>query len=602
MKDYCIVDFDSTFIQIESLDELAKISLENDKNKEDKIQTIQYYTNLVSEDKMSFTIALKKRIELLRANKNHLLILRNLLIDKVSEPFIKHREFFIKTVNTIILSGGFKELIIPVIRNYGINIENVYGNEFVFDANNNIIGFDETNLLSKDRGKVDLLRELNLTNNIFAIGDSYADYEIIKYGLAKKFYAFTGNVERKNLWAGFDCCINNLDKVIDNYDSKEQIHNSLRSKVVLTEKVHTKVDDIFRSEGYDISRLVNIDDLGKNSIELYDIKALGIRSKTCVSRELLEKMNNLLCIGAFCIGTNQVDLSACLDYGIPVFNSPFSNTRSVVELAIAEIIILMRGLIDKFLGIRKNLWYKFSEKSFEVRGKKLGIIGYGNIGSQLSILAESLGMEVYYYDIVEKLAIGNAKKCDSIPELLQKVNIVSVHVDGNDQLIGLEEIYKMQKGSILLNLSRGCVVNIEALLKGLKDNHISGAAIDVFPQEPINWRDESIRELKFMPNVILTPHIGGSTEEAQLDIANFVPKQIIEYLNTGSTSYSVNFPKIQLQRLENSHRLLHIHKNKYGIIAEINKILANNKTNIVGQYLKTNDHIGYSITDIDKKI
>jgi D-3-phosphoglycerate dehydrogenase len=308
-------------------------------------------------------------------------------------------------------------------------------------------------------------------------------------------------------------------------------------------------------------------------------------------------------VGAFCIGVNQIDLASCVKKGVAVFNAPYSNTRSVVELAIGEMIMLMRNLPDKLPLMHQGVWDKSAKNSFEIRSKKLGIVGYGNIGSQLSVLAESLGMVVYYYDVVERLSLGNAKKCNSLKELLETVDIVSLHVDGrpqNEKFIGKEQFRMMKPGMILINLSRGNIVDVEALRENMQNGTVKGVAIDVFPEEPKSNNDEFISPLRGLPNTILTPHIGGSTTEAQINIANFVPAKIIEYINTGTTTTSVNFPNIQLPTLDNAHRLIHVHENVSGVLADINRVLAKHNINIMGQYLKTNEEIGYVITDIEK--
>ena len=309
-------------------------------------------------------------------------------------------------------------------------------------------------------------------------------------------------------------------------------------------------------------------------------------------------------IGAFCIGTNQIDLREATRKGIAVFNAPFSNTRSVVELAIAEMIMLMRNIVDKSVKMHKGEWDKSAKGSFEVRGKKLGLIGYGNIGTQLSVLAESMGMKVFYYDTEEKLSLGNATKCKTMKEVLEKADVVSLHVDGrpsNINLIGPHEFEIMKKGVIFINLSRGHVVDIQALKENVASGKVAGCAIDVFPHEPASNNEEFRSELRGLPNTILTPHIGGSTLEAQENIGNFVPTKIMDYINTGSTSNSVNFPNLTLPILENAHRLIHIHNNVPGILAKINHALAEHGINIAGQYLKTNETIGYVITDINKQ-
>ncbi len=376
-----------------------------------------------------------------------------------------------------------------------------------------------------------------------------------------------------------------------------------RINILLLENIHPTAARIFQEDGFHVETLPG--SLGHEMLKerIRDVSVLGIRSKTVVDADILENAERLLAIGAFCIGTNQIDLKTCSQKGIAVFNAPFSNTRSVGELAIGEIIMLFRGVYDKCRKLHEGIWCKSAKNNYEIRGKKLGIVGYGKIGSQLSVLAEALGMQVYYYDIVEKLALGNARKCNSLDELLQIVDVVSIHVDGrkeNYHLIGRAQFEKMKPGILFLNLSRGFVVDIAALADNLKSGKIRGAAIDVFPEEPLN-NDEIFRsELQHLPNVILTPHIGGSTEEAQVHIARFVPTKIIDFINSGNTILSVNFPNVQLPALNNAHRLIHIHDNVPGMLAQINHILASNDVNIVGQYLKTNEEIGYVITDIEK--
>ena len=334
-----------------------------------------------------------------------------------------------------------------------------------------------------------------------------------------------------------------------------------------------------------------------------DVSVLGIRSKTQVTSKVIDNAKRLHAVGAFCIGTNQIDLDACLQKGISVFNAPFSNTRSVVELAIAEIILLMRNLPDKVRMMHEGKWRKSASGSFEIRGKTLGIVGYGKIGSQLSVLAESVGMKVQYYDMEEKLALGNAKRCNSLQELLETSDAVSLHVDGrpeNHMIIGSDQFDQMKDGVVFINLSRGHVVDVDALAKAIENGKVHGASIDVFPEEPLSNDHPFESPLIGLNNLILTPHIGGSTMEAQENIADFVPSKIIEYINTGTTTNSVNFPNITLPELRKAHRFIHVHRNEPGVLAESTNILAKHGINIVGQYLKTNEMIGYVITDIDK--
>ncbi len=376
-----------------------------------------------------------------------------------------------------------------------------------------------------------------------------------------------------------------------------------RIKVLLLENIHSLAEEAFQKEGYQvetIGRALSEEELCE---KIQGVHIIGIRSKTHITKKVLDHANRLMVVGAFCIGTNQIDLEACSEMGVLAFNAPYSNTRSVVELAIGEIILLMRRIPEMNHGIHQGNWNKSALNSFEVRGKKLGIVGYGNIGAQLSVLAEAMGMQVFYFDIMEKLALGNATKCSSLEELLQEVDVVTLHVDGrpeNKLMFGEKEFSHMKKGAIFLNLSRGFVVDIPALAERLKDGRLQGAAIDVYPQEPKSNKDAFMSELLGLPNVILSPHIGGSTQEAQRNIAQYVPSRVMDYINAGNSSGSVNFPNVQLPQLKNAHRLLHIHHNKSGILAKINHVLAVHQTNIMGQYLKTDEKIGYVITDINK--
>jgi D-3-phosphoglycerate dehydrogenase len=317
----------------------------------------------------------------------------------------------------------------------------------------------------------------------------------------------------------------------------------------------------------------------------------------------LENADKLMAVGAFCIGTNQIDLAKATEKGVAIFNAPYSNTRSVVELAIGEIIMLIRQISSNSERLHNGVWNKSSNDRYEIRGKKLGLIGYGHIGTQLSIVAEALGMEVYFYDLVDKMPLGNARKCKSMAEVLSNVDVVSLHIDGretNTNLIGKKEFDLMKKGVIFLNLARGFVVDIPALVEAIKSGKVAGAGVDVFPEEPKTNKDSFSSELMGLENVILSPHIGGSTEEAQEGIGHYVPERLLEYINNGSTTGSVNFPEVQLPLLKDSHRLLHLHKNEPGVLAKINNLFAKHHINVKGQYLKTNEEIGYVIVDIAK--
>jgi len=338
---------------------------------------------------------------------------------------------------------------------------------------------------------------------------------------------------------------------------------------------------------------------------LRGVSVLGIRSRTPVTRRVLENAPDLMAIGAYCIGTNHIDLDTASLRGVAVFNAPYSNTRSVAELVIAEIIFLIRRLLPKVVRAHEGTWDKSAENAREVRGKKLGIIGFGNIGSQVSTLAEAMGMDVHYYDSVDKLTIGNAMRVPTLQELLGVADILTIHVDGNPanaDLIGEAEFGAMKDGVILLNLSRGHIVNIDALARHLKSGKVAGAAVDVFPHEPKDGTEPFRSPLQGIPNVLLTPHIGGSTEEAQENIADFVSSKLVDYLASGNTFTSVNFPKISVPRADSAHsrRILHVHQNVPGVLSQINGIFAKNNVNVLSQYLRTNELIGYAVADVDK--
>ena len=375
-------------------------------------------------------------------------------------------------------------------------------------------------------------------------------------------------------------------------------------KVLLLEKVDKTAKKLFEKEGYSVETYEGSYNENELIKKIENVSILGIRSKTTISPKIVAAANRLLCIGAFCIGSNQINLTECAKSGIIVFNAPYSNTRSVVEIVIGQIINLTRKIIIKSNQMHKGIWKKDSIGSYEIRNKTIGIIGYGNIGSQLSVLCEAIGLKVIYYDIIDKLSIGNAKKSESLEYLLKNSDIVTLHVDGrkeNTNLISSKEFDLMKKGSILVNYSRGNVVNIDALKDNIKNNKLMGAAIDVFPKEPLNNKEKFFCDLIGLDNVILSPHIGGSTKEAQKNIGNYVPDKIIDYINTGNTSNSINFPQLSLPEQKDAHRLIHIHRNETGVMLKINKIISDYNINIKGQYLKTLNDIGYVITDIDRR-
>ena len=375
-------------------------------------------------------------------------------------------------------------------------------------------------------------------------------------------------------------------------------------RILLLEGVHQNSVDNLKAHGYSNVELLPTaltgDDL-KDAIK--DAHFVGIRSRTQLTEEVFQAAEKLIGVGCFCIGTNQVDLKAALKRGIPVFNAPYSNTRSVAELVIAHTVNLMRGIPEKNAVAHRGGWLKSAKDSYEIRGKKLGIVGYGNIGAQVSVLAESMGMKVYFYDVVSKLPMGNAEQVGSLNDLLGLADVVSLHVPDTAAtrwMIREEQIRAMKPKSYLINYARGKVVDIEALAAALRDKHLLGAAIDVFPEEPKGNDDEFISPLREFDNVILTPHIGGSTHEAQENICTEESEKLLRYSDNGSTLSAVNFPEVALPSHPDMHRLLHIHRNIPGILTQINTVFSENDINICGQYLQTNEEIGYVVIDVNK--
>ena len=600
-----VFDFDSTLTSVEALDVLAEITLEKDPKKEAVIREIIEITNQGIDGEISFPQSLEKRIQLLNAKKADLPILITELKKHVSLSIERNKEFFEQFSDDIyVISAGFKEFIDPIVAEYNIPSERVFANTFQFDENDLIIGFDAENSLSKHNGKIECLQSLNLPGEIQVIGDGYSDAVTKKAGVADTFFAYTENVSREKTVANADHITPNLDEFLYLNDLPRNIsYPKNRIKILLLENVHADAFTKLTADGFSVetvSKSLSEDELIDR---LKDVHVLGIRSKTQVTKKVIEAAEKLMVVSAFCIGTKQIDLEACKENGVIVFNAPYSNTRSVVELAIGEIIMLMRSVFQRSTELHNGQWNKTAQGSREVRGKKLGIVGYGNIGKQLSVLAEALGMDVYYYDVEDKLALGNATKMSTLKELLNLSDVVTLHVDdnaANKNYIGKEEISQMKDGVHFVNLSRGFVVDIEALVDGLKSGKISGCAVDVYPEEP-RKNGDFYTQLKGLDNVILTPHVGGSTEEAQKDIADFVPSKIMAYINSGNTVDAVNFPNIRLPRQNNAHRFLHIHKNVPGVMAKINKVLAEYELNITGQYLSTDAKVGYVITDIDKE-
>lgn len=605
-KPYFIIDFDSTFTKIEALDLLCEIVLKDDPRKDEVLVQMQEMTNQGMDGSLDFRTSLSQRMALLQPHRQHIEALAEALKDQISDSFKRNADFIVSNREQVyVVSNGFKDFIIPVVTHYGLLAEQVYANEFRYDETGNVVGFNEEIPLSRSGGKPIVIRNLNLAGEVLVIGDGYNDFEIREQGYASKFYLFTENVRRAKVLEIADHIAPSVDEILYELKmSRALSYPKNRINVLLLEGVHKDAIQIFEAEGYNVEYLETALSEEELCERIKEVNIIGIRSKTHITEKVIESAKRLICIGAFCIGTNQIDLESASRHGVTVFNAPYMNTRSVVELAIAEIIFLVRNLPDKMMAMHQGRWEKSAAGAYEVRGKKLGIIGYGNIGSQLSVLAEAMGLDVYYYDLVDKMPLGNATKCDTLEELLDTVDVLSMHIDGrpeNTNFFGAEQFAMMKDGAIFINLARGKTVQIPALKSALESGKLKGCAVDVFPKEPKSNDEPFESELMGMPNTILTPHIGGSTYEAQKNIGNFVPNKVIQYINTGSTSQSVNMPQVQLSEVKEAHRVLHIHRNVPNVLARINNILSQNDVNIVGQYLKTNEELGYVITDVDRE-
>ncbi|MDM0112947.1 phosphoglycerate dehydrogenase [Variovorax sp. J22R133] len=384
--------------------------------------------------------------------------------------------------------------------------------------------------------------------------------------------------------------------------SKTSLDKS-KIKFLLLEGIHPSAIEVLREAGYtQIETLAGALPEEELKARIADAHFLGIRSRTQLTADVFAAAGKLVAVGCFCIGTNQVDLDAAREHGVAVFNAPFSNTRSVAELVLAEAILLLRGVPEKSAVAHRGGWLKSADNAFEIRGKTLGIVGYGSIGAQLSVLAEALGMNVVFFDVVTKLPLGNARQVRDLNDMLGQSDIVTLHVpetQATQWMIGAGELAAMKPGAILINASRGTVVEIEALAESLRNKKLLGAAIDVFPVEPRSNKDEFQSPLRGLDNVILTPHIGGSTMEAQANIGLEVAEKLVKYSDNGTSTSSVNFPEVALPAHPGKHRLLHIHRNVPGVMSDINRVFAENNINISSQYLQTNEKVGYVVTDID---
>ncbi len=600
-----VFDFDSTLVRIETLEVLADIALAGAPDAAAIRAEVGALTDQAMAGDLPFGEALRRRLALLPLTRTHVAELAARILDEGTPSVRRNLRFFRENAGRIIiLSGGFREIIAPLAAHLHVPAEQVLCNDLIYDADDRVVGVDEANPLSQAGGKPTLIRSLNLPGPVVMIGDGWTDAEVKLEGVAHRFHAFTEIVRRDRVVAAADTEAPSMDEFLHTEGlAGRWSYPRGRIRILLLENIHPAAVDRLEEAGYTVESLKGALDEDALIEALRGVHVLGLRSKTQVSARVLETADRLMAVAAFCIGTNQIDLDAAADRGVAVFNAPYSNTRSVVELAVGLTIALLRDVADKSAAMHRGEWNKSATGSRELRGKTLGIVGYGAIGSQLSVLAEGLGMRVIFHDLTERLALGNARRMASLDALLAESDVVSLHVDGrsdNAALIGAAQLSRMKEGSLLLNLSRGHVVEVGALAQALGSGRIGGAAVDVFPEEPATNAEPFDSPLRGLPNVILTPHIGGSTEEAQEAIGAFAAERLLAYLNRGDTTFCVNLPNVQLAEVDGAHRILHIHRNQSGVLAELNRALAAAGLNILGQHLKTDERTGYVITDVDR--
>jgi D-3-phosphoglycerate dehydrogenase len=600
-----VFDFDSTLVRFETLEALAQIALADAPDREARAAEIARLTDAAMAGEIDFGEALRRRLALLDLTRAHVEALADRATDALTASVRRNSRFFADNADRIvIISGGFREVIAPVASLLGVAPDRVLANDLAYDAGGRVTGVDDENPLSRADGKAAALAALKLNGPVVMIGDGWTDAEVRRAGAADRFYAFTEVVRREPVVAAADAAAASLDEVLhaEGVAGRWSFPRS-RMRFLLLENVHPVAVQRLRDEGYAVETVAGALDEDELIERIRGVHVLGIRSKTSVTERVLEAADRLMAVGAFCIGTNQIDLGAAAARGVAVFNAPYSNTRSVVELAVGLMIALTRDVADKSAAMHAGRWNKSAEGAREIRGKTLGIVGYGAIGSQLSVLAEALGMRVVFHDLSERLALGNARRLRSLDQLLAESDVVSLHVDGrreNTALMGAAQFARMKPGALLLNLSRGHVVDIGALAQALGAGRIGGAALDVFPEEPRTNAEPFESPLQGLRNVILTPHIGGSTEEAQEAIAEFAAERLLGYLNRGDTTFCVNLPNVQLAEVVGGHRILHIHRNQPGVLADLNRALAAAGLNILAQHLKTDERTGYVITDVDR--
>jgi D-3-phosphoglycerate dehydrogenase / 2-oxoglutarate reductase len=620
-----IFNFDSTIIDTPGIELLVQNALLKipEKDRPDIVARLDGYTNQAILGTLPLSEAFKKRLELVPVTETEVkAVCENIIrfinpsVRETISALLKHGK------NIFIFSTSVDQIVDPVVDELHIPRNNVYTNRFKYGDDGHILGFDEGNPLFMNSGKVyiaeQLQKEGRLSGGTAVVGNSKSDLSIKSNNISEMFVYFASSHVQNEIRRQADFQVDRFDQLLPLFCSDDELPHEkagpftesdtgidAKPYIILLEEIHEKAKRKLADAGYEIHAergAWETESLCTNAVKA---NVLGIRSRTKITAQAIKCMPSLWTIGAFCIGTNQIDLQAAAEAGIPVFNAPYSNTRSVAELVVGETIMLFRRIFEKSNAAHQGQWLKSSSGCNEIRGKTIGIIGYGRIGSQVSVLLEHMGMSVIFHDIVDKLPLGNAKRAADLAQLLQHSDIVTLHVPDTPEtrgMIGATELALMKKGAFLLNSSRGKVVDLDALRKAIEGKQIGGAAIDVFPSEPVLPEDVFNSPLQHLHNVILTPHIGGSTIEAQENIGDYVSSKIDKFLTTGSTIGAVNFPEVELPRVNSTHRILHVHMNVPGVLAKVNSVFARRNINVEGQILQTKGSIGYLIVDVNQDI
>jgi D-3-phosphoglycerate dehydrogenase len=587
---YFIIDFDSTFTRVEALDVLAEIVLAHSSKKDAVVQAIHEITNRGMNGELDFRESLTLRLDLLKANRDDIHHLAERLKAQISPSFERNQKHLSALKdNVYVVSNGFKEFIIPVIETYGLLPENVYANTFVYDEDGNITGFDTNNPLSRNGGKSLVIKDLHLNGDVYVIGDGANDLEIWKAGYANKFYLFTENVEREKVKKEANHFASTVDEILYELNLARSLsYPKTRIKVLLLEGVNRIASDAFEKEGYQVEMVDKPLNNQELAVKLKTVNILGLTSNQEISKELLKNTKRLISLGVFSSDASKIDMDACSSHGVAVFNAPFSHVRSVGEFTLGNILGLSRATSSKI--------------GSEIRGKKLGIIGYGKIGSQLGVLAENLGMEILFFDIADKSPLGNSRKCTHLDVLLNQSDFISIHVSElpeNRHFFGESFFNALRPTSSILYCGNIEALKLESLYQHLVAFPSFGCSLDLNPDKLTRDSFSWLEKIKTFENVLFSAGISANTLEAERDRAEFIPEKITEYLNSGNTMGSLNFPNLFVPAVKNAHRLLHIHKNVPNVLARINQIFASHHINILAQSLKTTNTLGYVVTDVD---